>query len=75
MTALVGLVLVAAAFAYIGWPLLRGAAARPPDPSAPDARRELVLRQLSELEYDYRMGKLTREDYLQQSAALTGRRV
>jgi len=64
-----GLLLTAAVAWFLGRPLLRGAAEATPA-AAPDARDEILLRQLSELEYDFRMGKIGGEDYAAQRASL-----
>lgn len=74
MTLILGLLVVAATLAYVARPILDAAPpAAPGRAGGHDPAREVRLRQLSELEYDYRMGKLTQEDYLNQRSSLSGR--
>jgi hypothetical protein len=69
---LIGVVLVACAAGFALLPLVRGAPS--PSPASQPALRERydLYRQVMELEFDYQVGKLAREDYEQLSAELLG---
>jgi hypothetical protein len=61
-----GIVLVAAAAAFALVPFARasrGSASLLPDEAAPGIDRFFLYRQILELEFDYHMGKLSRDDY------------
>ena len=72
---LLGVVLVACAAAIALLPLVRGA----PQPSSTSDSEPVAVdrfdlyRQVLELEFDYQVGKLSREDYQQLSSELLGR--
>jgi hypothetical protein len=71
---IVGIALLALAAGFVLLPLARGVgtaddAAAPSD--VPDARFRLY-RQIIELEFDQQLGKLSKEDFQQQSAELLG---
>jgi hypothetical protein len=68
---MVGIVLVAAAAAFVLLPFARGAHLEQTTFSQNPADDRLGLyRQVLELEFDYQLGKLSRVDYEQLSAAL-----
>ena len=67
---ILGIILVAAAAAFALVPFARGARADAlaSEPTAPD--RFVLYRQVLELEFDYQLGKLSAEDFKQQSSEL-----
>ncbi len=72
MEYLVGMLVVAAALAFVAYPLFRRSAAaiRPFETAESFAeRRAAVYRELLELEFDHRVGKLTDADFRQLSDA------
>jgi hypothetical protein len=82
MVEILGLLIVAAVALYVAWPLLwRAREAGLPaagDPFADLAsRRDTLYREIADLDFDYRVGKvedddyrLQREDYLEEAAVL-----
>ena len=67
---IVGIILVAAAAAFALLPFARGAQsdALTSEPGSPD--RFVLYRQVLELEFDLQLGKLSAEDFKQQSSEL-----
>jgi hypothetical protein len=67
----IGLVAAAAAFALLPFARAnRGAATLVTDDAAPVTDRFFLYRQILEVEFDYQMGKLSRDDYEHLSAEL-----
>lgn len=74
LPAIIGMLLVAAAAAFALLPLVRGA--HQPEVVAlatPATERGQLYRQVLELEFDHRLGKLSDEDYRELSAGLLAR--
>jgi hypothetical protein len=69
---ILGLMLVAAAAAFALLPFVRGARAETlaSDSGVEGQRRFVLYRQVLELEFDHQLGKLSADDYTQQSAEL-----
>ncbi|HEX3392361.1 MAG TPA: hypothetical protein VHS55_07335 [Solirubrobacteraceae bacterium] len=73
MAALLTLVLLAAVIAVVGWPLFsrrRASAPESADRAELQSAREAKYREIRDAELDYRMGKLSREDFEAVDASL-----
>jgi cytochrome c-type biogenesis protein CcmI len=70
LPSLVGIVLVAAAAAFVLLPFARGARAEAAPSENPAADRFGLYRQVLELEFDYQLGKLSKTDFEQLSSEL-----
>ncbi|MDP8922407.1 MAG: hypothetical protein M3O34_05960 [Chloroflexota bacterium] len=76
MEYLAGAVAVLAALAFVAYPLVRRAAATAPPVESTESyaeRRTAVYRELLELEFDHRVGKLSNEDFRQLADACLAR--
>lgn len=76
MEYLAGAVVVVLVLVFVGWPLLRRQTTAPtavsdgPDPAR---QRAAIYRELVELELDHRIGKVSAEDFREQSDVLLAR--
>ena len=76
MEYLAGTLAVAAALAFVAYPLFRRSASPAPEVEAADSYAELraaVYRELLDLEFDHRVGKLSDADFRQLSDACLAR--
>ena len=76
MEYLLGMIAVVAALAFVAYPLFRRSAAATPPTEAPESfaeRRAAVYRELLELEFDHRVGKLSQADFRQLADACLAR--
>lgn len=64
MTFILGLIIVSVALYLVGYPLLKPEVFNDYEwEEAPEDNKEYALSKLDEVEFDYRMGKISKEDY------------
>ena len=76
MEYLLGTLAVLAALAFVAYPLFRRSDYAPPSAEAPETfaeRRAAIYRELLELEFDHRVGKLTDADFRELADACLAR--